>query len=150
MSELVKIHENLFISGFLHNNNAENELKSNNIVAVVNLYPFKTYNPPSYIHYLQIGFKNGIRISPEIIEKILSFIDKHISTGPVLVQCNRGISRSGAIICARLLVENPTWDWENALRFVRKKKRIMPHPFLKESILTYFEVKEGKRREKKD
>jgi protein-tyrosine phosphatase len=58
-----------------------------------------------------------------------------------------GISRSGGIIVAWLLKENPNWSWNDALEYVNKSRLVFPAVEIKESILDYFESIEGIRRE---
>jgi protein-tyrosine phosphatase len=66
--------------------------------------------------------------------------------GKVLVHCAMGISRSGGIIVAWILKENPTWGWNDAMDYINKSRLIFPAVEIKESVLDYFESIEGKRR----
>ena len=53
------------------------------------------------------------------LNKIVDWIDNEIvSGGKVLVHCAMGISRSGGIVVAWLLKQNPNWSWSDALDFV--------------------------------
>jgi protein-tyrosine phosphatase len=74
-------------------------------------------------------------------------MDQHIKGGKVLVHCAMGISRSGGIIIAWILKENPNWSWNDALEYVNKSRLVFPAVEIKESILDYFESIEGTRRE---
>jgi len=57
-----------------------------------------------------------------------------------------GISRSGALVVAWLLKENPSWSWRDAMNYVWKSRQILPAVEIRESILDYFETIEGHRR----
>jgi len=85
------------------------------ITAVVNLIPFKLYDPIPEIIFWNKGFKDGIYIPHEILEDIFSFIDEIIKNGKILVHCAAGVSRSGGIIVGSLLIENPDFVCENLL-----------------------------------
>jgi protein-tyrosine phosphatase len=58
-----------------------------------------------------------------------------------------GISRSGGIIVAWLLKNNPKWSWSDAMNYVNKSRLIFPAIEIKESVLDYFESIQGFRRE---
>ncbi|MFX0061550.1 MAG: dual specificity protein phosphatase family protein [Candidatus Hermodarchaeota archaeon] len=148
MTEITQIHERLYISGQFSVEKMESTFRELQIVAIVNLLNDYSYEPPSGIVYLWSGFRDRSYIPHQQLEEILTFIAENIKKGAVLVHCGSGVSRSGGIICARLLVENPNWEWDDAIWFTKKKRRIAPAPLIKESILDYFEQKEGQRREK--
>jgi protein-tyrosine phosphatase len=57
-----------------------------------------------------------------------------------------GISRSGGIVVAWLLKNNPDWDWHTAVDYVNQFRKIFPAVEIRESVLGYFESIEGKRR----
>ena len=73
----------------------------------------------------------------------MTFINDKIKRGKVLIHCNSGISRSGGIIVAQLLIENPNWTWDEARKYVRRFTKISPHLKIKESILDYLELKKN-------
>ncbi|MFX1295269.1 MAG: dual specificity protein phosphatase family protein [Promethearchaeota archaeon] len=147
MFKLTKIHDHLFISNYWNTQDIQPVLKENGIVAIVNLMHDENYTPPKGIMYLWKGIADHKYIPLETIEEILTFIANNMKKGAVLVHCASGKSRSGGIIVARLLVENPNWNWEVAINFVRKKRFIIPAMSIRDSILDYFEQKEGNRRE---
>ncbi|MFX1315910.1 MAG: dual specificity protein phosphatase family protein, partial [Promethearchaeota archaeon] len=123
------------------------KFKEIGITAIVNLMENDLYNPSSLgFAYLFKGFPDDWYPPHDYIEEILSFIDKHIKIGKVLVHCAMGISRSGGIIVAWLLKENPSWSWSDALNYVKKSRLIYPAIEIKESILDYLESMEGYRR----
>ena len=78
---------------------------------------------------------------------ILDHLDLLIKNGKVLVHCAMGISRSGGIVVAWLLKENPNWSWNDALEYVNESRLIYPAIEIRESILEYLESVEGRRRE---
>ena len=41
----------------------------------------------------------------------------------------------------------PNWTWTDAVNYVHKSRLIFPAIEIKESVLDYFEILEGKRRE---
>jgi protein-tyrosine phosphatase len=98
---------------------------------------------------LHKGFPDDSYPPHDYLKEILSFIDTHIKEkkGKVLVHCAMGISRSGAIVMAWLLKENPTWKWSDALNYVWNFHKVLPAVEIRESILDYFESMEGKRRD---
>jgi len=71
---------------------------------------------------------------------------QHIKDGKVLVHCAMGISRSGGLIVAWILKENPAWGWNDAMDYINKSRLVFPAVEIRESILDYFESIEGKRR----
>jgi len=141
-----QIHERLYLSSFILQPQIMDAYKMG-ITAVVNLVPFKLYDPIPEIKFWNKGFKDGIYIPQEILEEIFAFIDENIKYGKVLVHCAAGVSRSGGIVVGRLLIENPNWIWEDALNYIRKIRYIMPAPNIKKSILDFLEKKEQHRRE---
>ncbi|MBD3353334.1 MAG: hypothetical protein GF364_17770 [Candidatus Lokiarchaeota archaeon] len=116
------------------------------ITAIVNLMQDWDYKPGNTIDYLHCGFPDGVSIPMKKIKKIYKFIDKHIVMQKVLVHCALGISRSGGIITGYILRENPTWSWDHAVGFIRKKHYIYPANKIRDSILDYLEEIEGIRR----
>ncbi|MFX0141324.1 MAG: dual specificity protein phosphatase family protein, partial [Candidatus Hodarchaeota archaeon] len=68
------------------------------------------------------------------------------NSGRVLVHCSMGISRSGGIVVAWLLKENPTWSWRDTISYISKTKFISPAVEIRESILDYLEKYEKRRR----
>jgi protein-tyrosine phosphatase len=118
LDQIYKVHDNLYIGAYWPRLNFE-KFKEIGITAIVNSY----------------------------IEEILSFIDQHVKDGKVLVHCAMGISRSGGIIVAWILKENPTWSWDDAMDYINKSRLVFPAVEIRESVLDYFESLEGKRRE---
>lgn len=146
IDQIYKVHENLYIGAYWPKLNFE-KFKKIGITAIVNLMEENLYNPTSQgFAYLHKGFPDDWYPPHDFLEEILYFIDQHIKTGKVLVHCSMGISRSGGIIIAWLLKENPSWSWTHALNYVKKSRLIYPAIEIKESILDYLESKEGYRR----
>ena len=147
MFNSTKIHEKLFISNYWYDYDIKSFIEENDVTAIVNLMYDTEYIPPDGIKYLWKGIPDHRYIPYETIEEILTFIEHNIKKGGVLVHCASGKSRSGGIIVARLLVENPNWNWEEAVSFVRKKRFIIPAMSIRDSIIDYFYQKEGKKRD---
>jgi len=146
MDQIYKVHNNLYIGAYWPRLNFE-KFKKIGITAIVNLMEDNLYNPTSLgFAYLHKGFPDDWYPPHDYLEEILLFIDEHIKTGKVLVHCSMGVSRSGGIIIAWLLKENPNWSWSDALNYVKKSRLIYPAIEIKESILDYLESKEGYRR----
>jgi len=148
MDEIYKVNENLYIGAYWPRLNFE-KLEQEGITAIVNLMEKKHYFPPFRRYaYLYKGFPDNTYPPHELIEEILNFMDKHIKekNGKVLVHCAMGISRSGGLIVAWLLKENPSWSWRDAMNYVWKSRQILPAVEIRESILDYFETIEGHRR----
>jgi len=114
----------------------------------VNLMENNLYDPTYLgIAYLHRGFPDDTYPSHEFLIEILDFIDNNLkSNGKVLVHCSMGISRSGGIIIAWILKENPSWSWREAMSYVKKSKFIAPAIEIRESILDYFENVQKSRR----
>ena len=146
MDQIYKVHDNLYIGAYWPRLNFE-KFKKIGITAIVNLMEDNLYNPTSQgFVYLHKGFPDDWYPPHDYLEEILLFIDEHIKTGKVLVHCSMGVSRSGGIIIAWLLKENPVWSWTDALNYVKKSRLIYPAIEIKESILDFLESKEGYRR----
>ncbi|MFX1338325.1 MAG: dual specificity protein phosphatase family protein [Promethearchaeota archaeon] len=145
MGKIYKITDNLYIGSYRAAKKLK-KLRKEGITAIVNLMEKEKYNPPPEFNYLFKSIKDRMYINHEVLKEILSFIEKNVIEGKVLVHCASGISRSGGIAVARLLMENPDWTWEDARKFVRKITTISPHPNIRQSILDFLEKKEGKRR----
>lgn len=148
MSEIeqtYKVHKNLYIGAFWPRLNFK-LFRKEGITAIVNLMEESHYDPQPEFAYIHRGFPDDWFVPHRYLEEILNFINKHIRAGKVLVHCARGVSRSGGIICAWLLKENPNWSWNDALKYVKKSRLIYPAIEIKESILDYFENIEGHRR----
>lgn len=144
--QIFEVHENLFLGAYWPKLNFD-EIKKKGITAIVNLMEKNYYDPRSQGYaYLHKGFPDDWHLSWGFLEEILNFIEKHIKVGKVLVHCERGISRSGGIVVAWLLKENPSWNWNDALEYVNKSRLIFPAVEIKESILDYFEYIDGYRR----
>lgn len=149
IDEIYKIKENLYIGAYWPRLNFK-KLEEEGITAIVNLMEKKHYMPPFRRYaYLYKGFPDNTYPPHELIEEILNFMDKHIKEkkGKVLVHCAMGISRSGGIVIAWLLKENPSWGWRDAMNYVWKSRQILPAIEIRESILDYFESIEGHRRD---
>ncbi|MFX1257726.1 MAG: dual specificity protein phosphatase family protein [Promethearchaeota archaeon] len=141
-----KIHDSLFISGFISERNLDEAVELG-ITAIVNLMEFQGYDPRPKIAFLHAGYKDQIYVPREILSEIFTFIEDQMKNGKVLVHCGQGVSRSGGIIIGRLLIEHPEWTWDDALEFANKSRYIMPAQKIKKSILDYLESIEGQRRE---
>lgn len=145
LDEIYKIQENLYIGAYWPRLNFE-KLEHEGITAIVNLMENEYYKPPPKYFYLHKGFPDEAKIPESYIREILNFIDIHSHQGKVLVHCAMGISRSGGIVMAWLLKNNPNWDWNFAMDYVRQFRKIYPAVEIKESVLDYLESIEGKRR----
>ncbi len=147
LDQIYKVHDNLFIGAYWPRLNFE-KFKKIGITAIVNLMEENFYDPTRLgFVYLFKGFPDDWYPPHSYIEEILSFIDQHVKDGKVLVHCAMGISRSGGIIVAWILKENPTWSWNDAMDYINKSRLIFPAVEIRESVLDYFESIEGKRRE---
>jgi len=147
LDQIYKVQDNLFIGAYWPRLNFE-KFKEIGITAIVNLMEENFYDPTHLgFVYLFKGFPDDWYPPHSYIEEILSFIDQHVKDGKVLVHCAMGISRSGGIIVAWILKENPTWSWNNAIDYINKSRLIFPAVEIRESVLDYFESIEGKRRE---
>ena len=110
----------------------------------------KHYRPPARrFKYLFKGFPDETYPPHEYLAEILEFIEKNIKEEDrkVLVHCAMGISRSGGICVAWLLKENKDWSWSEGMEYVRRTREIYPAVKIRESILDYFESREGIRRD---
>ena len=145
MQKVYKITDNLYIGSYRAAKKLK-KLKKEGITAIVNLMEKEKSNPPSEFNYLHKPIKDRTYINHKDLQEILDFIDTNLKNGKILVHCASGISRSGGIIVARLLIENPDWNWEEARKFVRIYSTISPHPKIRQSILDFLESIEGKRR----
>ena len=146
LDDIYKVHRNLFIGAYWPRLNFE-KFKKIGITAIVNLMEDNHYDPrPLGFAYLHRGFPDELYIPDGYLKDIIEFIDEHIKNGKVLVHCAMGISRSGGIVVAWLLKENPTWNWNDALEYVNKSRLIYPAIEIRESILEYLELIEGRRR----
>lgn len=139
MEKIYKIKENLYIGSYRAAKKLK-KLRKERIKAIVNLMEKKKYDPRPEFAYLFKPLKDRTYIPSEDLHEIMTFINDNIKIGKVLVHCNSGISRSGGIIVARLLIENPDWTWDDARKYVRKFTKISPHLKIKESILDYLEL----------
>ena len=148
LDEIYKITDTLYIGAYWPRLNFK-KIKRASITAIVNLMHQKYYRPPRRLYaYLHKGFDDDTYPSHDIISDVLRFIGIHIKekNGKVLVHCAMGISRSGGLVVAWLLKENPAWSWTKAMDFVCENRDIAPAVEIRESILDYFEKIEGKRR----
>jgi len=146
MDQVYKVHKNLYIGAYWPRLNFK-KFKKIGIIAIVNLMEENLYDPTSLgFAYLHKGFPDDWYPPHKYLEEILSFIDKHIKKGKVLVHCSMGVSRSGGVIVAWLLKENASWSWNDALNYVKKSRLIYPAIEIRDSILDYLELKEGSRR----
>ena len=145
MEKIYKITDNLYIGSYRAAKKLK-KLKKEGITAIVSIMEKEKRKPSPEFNYLFKAIKDRTYINHEDLQEILSFIEKNAAEGKVLVHCESGISRSGGIVVARLLMENPNWTWEKARRFVRKITTISAHPNIRQSILDFLESIEGKRR----
>ncbi len=139
MEKIYKIKENLYIGSYRAAKKLK-KLRKEGIKAIVNLMEKKKYDPRPEFVYLYKQLKDRTYIPSEDLHEIMAFINDNIKIGKVLVHCNSGISRSGGIIVAGLLIENPDWTWDDARKYVRKFTKISPHLKIKESILDYLRL----------
>lgn len=147
LDEVYKVSNRLFIGAYWPQLNFK-RIKKKGIIAIVNLMEDNIYDPRSLgFAYLFKGFPDETYPSHDDLKDILNFIDTHIQKGGVLVHCAMGLSRSAGIIIAYLMKENPSWTWEQALEHVTQSRLIYPALEIRESVLDYFESKDGYRRE---
>jgi len=147
MDDIYKVHKNLFIGAYWPRLNFK-KFRKIGITAIVNLMEDNQYDPrPLGFAYLFRGFPDEWYIPDGYLKDIIEFIDEHIKNGKVLVHCAMGISRSGGVVIAWLLKENPNWSWNDALEYVNESRLIYPAIEIRESILEYLESVEGRRRE---
>lgn len=64
---------------------------------------------------------------------IYDFIEQHLRSGPVLVHCDRGVSRSATVVIAYLMKAHH-YDLATALAFVKGKRKIRPNDNFKEQL----------------
>lgn len=148
MDEIYKVNENIYIGAYWPRLNF-NKIEREGITAIVNLMVEKHYTPPLRKYaYLHKGFHDDTYPPHEYLKEILNFMDLHIKEkmGKVLVHCAMGISRSGGLVVAWLLKENPSWSWRDAVNCIWKSRQILPAVEIRESVLDYFESIEGHRR----
>jgi len=147
MDQIYRVHNNLYIGAYWPRLNFK-KFKEIGITAIVNLMEENLYDPtPQGFAYLHKGFPDDWYPPHAFLKEIIEFIDKHIKNGKVLVHCAMGVSRSGGIIVAWLLKQNPNWNWTDAINYVWQSRLIYPAIEIKESILDYFESIEGRRRD---
>jgi protein-tyrosine phosphatase len=147
IDKIDKVYDRLYISGCWPSLNFK-DIKKKGITTIINLMERELYESPSDEYaYLHRGFSDNHYPPHEYLEEILNFLDAHIKNSRVLVHCAMGVSRSGGIVVAWLLMEHPEWSWDDAVKFVKKSHGIYPASEIKESILDFLEKKEGKRRE---
>jgi len=138
MVNIYQVSDHLFISSYRAAKKLK-RLSKKGITAIVNLMEKNKYDPRPQFSYLHVALKDRNYIPHDKLQAIMDFIEEETKKGNVLVHCHSGISRSGGIIIARLLKENPKWDWNDALKHVRKITLIEPHLNIKKSILDYLE-----------
>lgn len=119
LDQIYQVHDNLYIGAYWPRLNFK-RFKEEGITAIVNLMEENLYDPRPEFKYLHKGFPDDWYPPHEYLEEILAFIDDHIKGGKVLVHCAMGVSRSGGIIVAWLLKENPNWSWSKAMDYVVK------------------------------
>lgn len=148
LDDVDEVHENLFIGAYWPRLNFKKIARAG-ITAIVNLMEHNLYKPPQQYAYLYKGFPDNTYPPHSYLKEILRFMDEYLKekNGKVLVHCAMGISRSGGLIVAWLLKENPEWSWTYGMRYVDKTHTIAPAVEIRESILDYLEKIEGKRRE---
>jgi len=147
LDQIYKVHKNLYIGAYWPRLNFK-KFKEIGITAIVNLMEEDLYDPTSHgFNYLYKGFPDDWYPPHSYLEEILEFIDNNITKGKILVHCAMGVSRSGGIIVAWLMRNFPNWTWTDAVNYVHKSRLIFPAIEIKESVLDYFEILEGKRRE---
>ena len=147
LDDIYLVHENLYIGAYWPKLNFK-KFKKIGITAIVNLMEDNLYDPrPLGFVYLHRGFPDEWYIPDGYLKDIVEFIDEHIKNGKVLVHCAMGISRSGGVVVALLLKENPSWSWNDALEYVNESRLIYPAIEIRESVLDYLEDVEEKRRE---
>ena len=142
MEKIYKIQDNLCIGSYRAAKKLK-KLRKEGIKAIVNLMEKRKYDPRPEFAYLYKPLKDRTYIPSEDLHEIMTFINDKIKRGKVLIHCNSGISRSGGIIVAQLLIENPNWTWDEARKYVRRFTKISPHLKIKESILDYLELKKN-------
>ena len=146
LDQFYKINDHIYLGAYWPRLNFE-MMKKEGITAIVNLMEEKLYTPPKRFKCLYKGFPDDWYPPHSYLEEILNFIDEQVKNGKVLIHCAMGVSRSGGIIVAWLLRQNPKWSWNDAMEYVRKSRLIFPAVEIRESVLDYFEALEGIRRE---
>ncbi|MGY5852563.1 MAG: dual specificity protein phosphatase [Candidatus Thorarchaeota archaeon] len=141
--KLYKVAENLYISRIVGSNGFEMMIEEG-ITAVVNLETDQDFEPDSRLSYLFEGVMDWRPIPQASLERIFDFIADEIAKGKVLVHCYSGRSRSGDVVVGWLMLENPDWTWDDAMKFVHQVREIRPAPGIKQSILEYVNLHRSK------
>jgi protein-tyrosine phosphatase len=120
-----EVYPRLYMSGWEANANREHMIKMG-ITHVVQCTGVKSNNHTDLIKYMKIDVEDSqtenllpyFVLTNEFIEEALTSNSKN----KVLVHCAAGVSRSGAVCIAYMLVSEPTWDFEKAWTEGRKKR----------------------------
>ncbi|KAH7391739.1 dual specificity phosphatase [Pyrenochaeta sp. MPI-SDFR-AT-0127] len=140
-SSITKIIDQLYLGDGKSSHDSE-ILVEHNITAVVSLSggPWVPWSQPWYKKIIPEGnhFFRKCEDSmtqdllPELAE-ICDFIKQHLHSGSVLVYCDRGVSRSAAVVIAYLM-QTYQYTLTIALAFVGEKRKIKPDDNLKAQL----------------
>lgn len=87
------------------------------------------------IHFVELA-DNGLELGPQI-DSAVEFIDKHISSGNVLIHCAAGMSRSVSVCIAYLVSHG--MDVLDAIALVKDKRRCAaPNPAFINTIKAHY------------
>ncbi|MGY5877016.1 MAG: dual specificity protein phosphatase [Candidatus Thorarchaeota archaeon] len=128
-TKLYKVTENLYISRIVGPNDFEMMIEEG-ITAVVNLETDQDFEPDSRLRYLFEGVMDWRPIPEDSLKRIFAFMAEEIARGTVLVHCYSGRSRSGGVIVGWLMLENPDWTCDDAMKFIH---RVRKYDLLRES-----------------
>lgn len=131
---ITKITDQLYL-GNGKSSRDPNILGEHNIIAVVSITAGR------WVHWRQGWYKKIIpegnhlyipcndSMTQDLLAEladICKFIDNHLGSGPVLVHCDQGVSRSATAVIAYLM-QHYQYDLTAALAFVKGKRKVKPN-----------------------
>ena len=96
------------------------------------------FPPEAGIAYRKMGLPDGAGrpIPPETLREAVAWLREEVGQGKkVLVNCRRGIGRSGSVAVAYVYALHPEWTYDQALAVIRQRHpHVLPHRGLRETI----------------
>ena len=109
-----------------------------------------TVVPPSWLMYGRIPFSEYAEAEPLLLDRAVSWVERHLSDHRIMVCCRAGMGRSVSVVMAYLCCVQGMAYAEVLKLVMRRRPGAMPLPKLEEAIIQVRLLREARATDKKN